>query len=158
EQAGIRRFVHLSAVGADRGSLSTFSETKKAGEDALSARDLDWVILRPAVVVGRAAYGGSALPRGLAALPVLPEIPDAGPLQVVQLDDLVGTILFFLEPGAPAHISLDVAGPERLTFDEVVLAYRSWLRLGPPRRIRVPRWLFTLGYKLGDLVGALGWR
>jgi len=158
EQAGIRRFVHLSAVGADRDSVSTFSETKKAGEEALSALDLDWVILRPSVVVGRAAYGGSALLRGLAALPVLPEIPDAGPLQIVQLDDLVWTILFFLEPGAPSRIALDVAGPERLPFDEVVLAYRKWLRFGPPRRVRVPRWLFTLGYKLGDAAGALGWR
>ncbi|HEX6996204.1 MAG TPA: SDR family oxidoreductase [Gammaproteobacteria bacterium] len=158
EQAGIRRFVHLSAVGADRESLSPFSETKKAGEEALSSRDLDWVILRPSVVVGRAAYGGSALLRGLAALPVLPGIPDAGPLQIVQLGDLVATILFFLEPGAPARVALDVAGPERLSFDDVVLAYRRWLRFGPPRRIRVPRWLFALGYKLGDLVGALGWR
>jgi len=158
EQAGIRRFVHLSAVGADRESLSSFSETKKAGEAALSAHDLDWVILRPSVVVGRAAYGGSALLRGLAALPALPEIPDAGPLQIVQLDDLVATILFFLEPGAPARVALDVAGPERLAFDEAVLAYRRWLRFGPPRRIRLPRWLFALGYKLGDAAGALGWR
>ncbi len=158
EQAGIRRFVHLSAVGADREALSPFSETKKAGEAALSARDLDWVILRPSVVVGRAAYGGSALLRGLAALPVLPEIPDAGPLQVVQLDDLVATILFFVEPGAPARVALDVAGPERLSFDDVVLTYRRWLRLEPPRRLRVPRWLFALGYKLGDVIGALGWR
>jgi uncharacterized protein YbjT (DUF2867 family) len=54
EQAGVRRFVHLSAIGADRESLSPFSETKKAGEGALSSRDLDWVILRPSVVVGRA--------------------------------------------------------------------------------------------------------
>src|SRR5690606_12456833 len=158
EQAGIRRFVHLSAVGADRESLSSFSETKKAGEAALSAHDLDWVILRPSVVVGRAAYGGSALLRGLAALPALPEIPDAGPLQIVQLDDLVATILFFLEPGAPARVALDVAGPERLAFDEAVLAYRRWLRFGPPRRIRLPRWLFALGFKLGDAAGGLGGR
>ena len=33
------------------------------------ARDLEWVVLRPSVVVGRQAYGGSALFRGLAALP-----------------------------------------------------------------------------------------
>jgi len=158
EQVGVRRFVHLSAVGADRPSVSPFSATKKAGEAALSARDLDWVILRPSVVVGRAAYGGSALLRGLAALPVLPHIPDAGPLQIVQLDDVVATVLFFLTPDAPAQVALDVAGPERLAFDDVVLAYRRWLRLGPPRRVRLPRWLFTLGYKLGDLAGALGWR
>src|SRR5690606_22733787 len=140
EQAGIRRFVHLSAVGADREALSPFSETKKAGEAALSARDLDWVILRPSVVVGRGAYGGSALLRGLAALPVLARIPDAGPLQVVQLDDVVDTVAFFIEPHAPARLALDVAGPERLAFDEVVLAYRRWLGHSDPRRVNLPPW------------------
>src|SRR5690606_15777613 len=121
EQAGIRRFVHISAIGADREAVSPFSETKKAGEAVLSARDLEWVILRPSVVVGRAAYGGSALLRGLAALPVLLEIPDAGPLQIVQLDDLVDTIVFFVERDAPSRVVLDVAGPERLSFEDAVL-------------------------------------
>ncbi|HEX6259109.1 MAG TPA: NAD(P)H-binding protein, partial [Woeseiaceae bacterium] len=64
EEAGVRRVVHLSAIGADRESLSAFSATKKQGEEVLQARDLDWVILRPSVVVGRPAYGGSALFRG----------------------------------------------------------------------------------------------
>jgi len=158
ERAGVRRFVHVSAIGADRDSVSGFSATKKAGDDALAARDLDWVILRPAVVVGRPAYGGSALMRGLAALPVLPVLPDSGPLQIVQLDDLVDTIVYFVEPTSPARLAIDVAGPDRLALDDVVEAYRRWLRLEPARRVRVPRWLAALMYRLGDLVGLLGWR
>jgi len=158
ERAGVRRFVHVSAIGADRESVSRFSETKKAGDDALAARELDWVILRPAVVVGRPAYGGSALMRGLAALPVLPVLPDAGPLQIVQLDDLVDTIVYFVEPTSPARLALDVAGPERLALDDVIEAYRRWLRFGPARRVRVPRWLAAFMYRLGDIVGLLGWR
>src|SRR5688572_30599716 len=61
ERAGIRRVVHLSAVGVDRSTQTEFSKTKLAGDEALMASDLDWVILRPSVVVGRSAYGGSAL-------------------------------------------------------------------------------------------------
>ena len=79
EAAGVRRVVHVSAIGVERGALSEFSATKRAGEEALMATTLDWVVLRPSVVVGRAAYGGSALFRGLAALPVVLELPDAGP-------------------------------------------------------------------------------
>ena len=45
---------------------------ERPGDEALEATSLDWVILRPSVVVGRQAYGGSALFRGLAALPLLP--------------------------------------------------------------------------------------
>ena len=84
------------------------------------ASDLDWIILRPSVVVGRPAYGGSALFRGLASLPVLPVMPNTGLLQVVQLDDVADTVLFFLAPGAPTRLALDLAGPEQLPVTEVV--------------------------------------
>jgi DoxX-like protein len=122
------------------------------------ARDLDWAILRPSVVVGRAAYGGSALFRGLAALPVLARVPDTGPLQVVQLDDLVRTVLFFLEPGAPAHVVLEVAGSERLTLDDVLAAYRRWLGRKPAPTVTLPRWVSRIAFWIGDGVGLLGWR
>jgi uncharacterized protein YbjT (DUF2867 family) len=158
EETGVRRVVHISAIGAERQALSAFSATKKEGEEALQARDLDWVILRPSVVVGRAAYGGSALFRGAAALPFFIRLPDTGPMQVVQLDDVVESIVFFLTPEAPARVALDVAGRERLELEEVVLAYRRWLRFGRPWRICVSRWFSSLIYRLGDLVAAFGWR
>jgi uncharacterized protein YbjT (DUF2867 family) len=101
ERLGVRRVVHLSAIGVDRETPTAFSQTKRQGEETLMALDLDWVILRPSVVVGRQAYGGSALFRGLAALPILPEPPDTSELQVVQLDELVETILHFLRPSSP---------------------------------------------------------
>ena len=158
ERAGVRRVVHLSAIGVERGALSEYSATKRAGEEALMATALDWVVLRPSVVVGRAAYGGSALFRGLAALPVVPELPEAGPLQIVQLDELVATIVALSRHGAPARVALDVAGPERLELAAVVDTFRSWLRLKPAPHWRVPRWLAAAGYALGDLVRRLGWR
>jgi uncharacterized protein YbjT (DUF2867 family) len=158
ERAGVRRVLHVSAIGVERATPTEFSRSKRAGDEDLMARDLDWVILRPSVVLGRAAYGGSALIRGLAGLPVVPVIAEAGPLQVVQLDDLVRTILFLLQPGAPGRVAFDIAGPERLAFTDVVLAYRRWLGWGDGPRGRVPRWLSNVVYRLGDAVGWLGWR
>ena len=158
ERAGVCRVVHLSAIGVEREQPTEFSASKLAGDHALMARDLDGVILRPAVVVGRAAYGGSALLRGLAALPLLPVMPGTGPLQIVQLDDLVRTILFFVQPDAPAHVALDIAGPERLAFADVVLAYRRWLGWPEPNRVTLPAWAAAALYRLGDFAGWLGWR
>jgi uncharacterized protein YbjT (DUF2867 family) len=155
---GVPRVVHLSAIGVDRGPLSGFSRTKLAGDEALMALDLDWVILRPSVVLGPGATGASALVRGLAALPVLPVMPGTGPLQVVQLDEVVDTILAFADRGAPARIVLELAGPERLEFADVVAEYRRWLGRPPARRVRLPRWLAALLFRLGDLAGRLGWR
>jgi uncharacterized protein YbjT (DUF2867 family) len=158
ETAGVRRVIHLSAIGVDREQPSEFSRSKLAGDEALMARELAWVILRPSVVVGRAAYGGSALFRGLAALPILPVLPGTGDLQIVQRDDIVRTILFFLRDDAPSRVALDIAGPERLGFTDVVLAYRQWLGWPPPRLVGVPPWLAALAFRAGDVAGWLGWR
>jgi uncharacterized protein YbjT (DUF2867 family) len=158
EQAGVRRVVQVSAIGVDRGAATAFARTKLAGDRALMARNLEWVILRPSVVVGRQAYGGSALFRGLAALPIMPRLAGTEPLQVMQLDDLVRTILFFLKPDAPSRIVLEIAGPERLSLDEVLVAYRRWLGHGDARFVTVPRWLALVAFRLGDLIGLLGWR
>src|SRR6266540_1707568 len=158
-QAGVRRVVHLSAIGVDQDRPTAFSRSKREADERLMARDLDWVILRPSVVVGRAAYGGSALFRALAALPgFVPLIADAGRLQVVQVDDLTAAVRFFLRTDAPTRRVLEIAGPERLSLAEIVVAYRSWLGLPPARIVQLPRWLAHLMYRLGDLLGWLGWR
>ena len=122
------------------------------------ATGLDWVILRPSVVVGRAAYGGSALFRGLAALPVVPHIGSAGKLQIVQLDDVVETVIYFLRPDAPVRVALDIAGREPIDFNDVVAAYRRWFGWRPAQQVRPPRLLMDIMYRLGDLAGWLGWR
>jgi uncharacterized protein YbjT (DUF2867 family) len=158
EQAGVRRVVHFSAMGADRGALTGFSRTKIEGDEALASSALDWVILRPSVVVGRPAYGGSALFRGLAALPVAMRTPDAGPLEIVQLDDVVETVARLVVPDALSRLALELAGPERLRFEEVVAAYRRWLGWKPARTVSVPGWMMGLGYRIGDLIAWLGWR
>lgn len=156
--AGIRRVIHVSALGAEQEGLSPFSATKHAAEQALMAQDLDWVILRPSVVLGRAAYGGSALFRGLASLPLLPRVAEAGLLQPVQLDDVAESVARLLRPGAPARVALALAGPETLRFEEVVARYRGWLGWRPARLIGVPPVLMRMAWRLGDLAGALGWR
>ncbi len=154
----VRRVIHFSAIGVDRGALSEFSESKAAGDAVLMSQDLDWVVLRPAVVLGAGATGAGALFRGLAALPVLPVMPGTGPLQVVQLDDVTRTVMHFLEPSAPGQVVMELAGPERLSLPDVVEAHRRWLGWPPARRVALPGWLSALLYRAGDLAGWLGWR
>ncbi|CAA0096709.1 Uncharacterised protein [Starkeya nomas] len=158
EAAGVRRLVHFSAMGVDRITPSEFSRSKRAGDEALMASGLDWVILRPSVVLGPSAYGASALIRGLAAQPILPVMPDTAPLQPVALEDVVATVAFFRKPEAPARLALELAGPDRLDFARLICLYRRWLGHAPAREIALPGWLAGLVYRLGDLAGLLGWR
>jgi uncharacterized protein YbjT (DUF2867 family) len=157
ETLHVRKVVHFSAMGVERKTPSDFSRSKRAGDEALMQRDLDWVILRPSVVIGRAAYGASALMRGLAALPIVPVMPDGGGLQVVWLDDVVATVEHALSPDAAGKQIIELAGPKTYSFEEVVARLRHWMRWRPARTIRMPRALATLIYKLGDMVSWLGW-
>jgi uncharacterized protein YbjT (DUF2867 family) len=158
ERAGPRRVVHVSAIGIDHRAPSRFSRTKREADEALTRRDLDWVILRPAIVVGTTAYGGSAMFRALAAWPVLPVVPDTGTLRVVQLDDLLATVLFFLSSQAPTRLVLDLAGPERFSFVELVGQYRRWLGWREAATVKIPRSAAALLYWLGDIAAILDWR
>jgi len=155
--AGVRRVVQLSAIGVED-ALTPFARSKLSADEALMALDLDWVILRPSIVFGEDAGGGSALLRGLAALPMVPLDPDAGDLQVVQLEDVAQAIVRLTRTGAPSRIVLDLVGPERLSFAETIRTIRTWLGRGHARELRIPGPLMTLGYALGDLAGWLGWK
>jgi uncharacterized protein YbjT (DUF2867 family) len=157
EAARVKRVLHFSAIGVERGSLSEFSATKAQGDEQLMRSSLGWIVLKPSVVIGRRVYGGSALIRGLSALPILPETPGQGALQIVLLDDVVRTVLFFLDGRTPVQLSLDVAGPERLSLTEIVQKFRRWHGWRPARVVRTPQWLMSLVYRLGDVAGFFGW-
>jgi hypothetical protein len=87
-----------------------------------------------------------------------PRTPEAGPLDIVQLDDVAETVARLLRPGAASRVALELAGPDRLGFDEVVTAYRQWFGWRPARLVNVPGFLLSLFWRLGDLVAWLGWR
>lgn len=157
EKAGIKRVIQLSAIGIEESSASDFSTSKRAADEALRSTSLDWVILRPSIVLGEAAFGGSALFRALAVLPFLPRLPWAGAFQPVQLTDLLATIEFFLRPAAPARVTLDVAGRDRLSVSELAALYRRWFGLKPAPSLQIPYRLLSFAAYAGDAFAALGW-
>lgn len=158
EAAGIRRIVQISALGVGEDAPTEFARSKFLADEALMVRDLDWVVLRPSVVLGRTAYGGSALIRGLAGLPLLPIITRSRYLQVVALDDVVETVAFCVRGNTPSRQVLELVGPERLRFEGIVAAFRRWLGWPPAKTVRFPDAIGLLLFKLGDLAGRLGWR
>ena len=96
ERAGVRRILHVSAVGVSEAN-TTYAQSKREGERSLMERDLDWTVLRPPLVVDEDSYGGTPLLRAIAAFPfVTPVIGDGTTLvDVIHKEDLA--------PYAPHH-------------------------------------------------------
>ncbi|CAN5262573.1 SDR family oxidoreductase [soil metagenome] len=158
ETTGVRRVVHISAVGADVDAPVVYGRSKARTEQLFAESDLDWLILRPSLVVGRAVFGGTGLIRALAAFPlVMPVLGGDQRFRPVVMDDVCAAVLAGLEPEAPSRRTLDLTGPDPLTLIEILRLYRGWLGVRPAPVLRVPSALAWPVLKLGDLAGRLGW-
>ena len=159
ERAGVRRVIHISAIGAARDGPTAFARSKAEAEDDLAGRPLDWAILRPGLVLAPAVYGGTALLRGLAGLPfVTPLVQPEARVQVVSVDDLAETVARCLQPEAKLNVKWDIAHPQALTLGAIVGALRGWLGFPPRPQWRVPRPLSLAIAGFADVLGYLGWR
>ena len=158
QAAGVRRLVHISAVGADEAAGTAYARTKAETERLVEASGLDWLILRPSLVVDRAAFGGTGLIRALAAFPVFsPVVGGDQTFRPIPLGDLCAAVVAAVKPGAPSRQSLDMPGPQAVSMVETVRLYRGWMGLKPAPVVRVPRALAAPALAIGDLLGRLGW-
>ncbi|KDA43556.1 FkbM family methyltransferase [Frankia sp. B2] len=121
--AGIRRAVFLSTTGIFTTLDPPSKRIRVAAEGTIAASGLDWTIIRPTMI-----YGGPDdrnMARLLALLrrvPVLP-VPGGGHhlQQPVHVEDLARTVLRATTTAAAIGRAYDVAGPEALTFRQVVI-------------------------------------
>lgn len=158
-KAGSRLVVQISARTDGGGAELAFLSTKRNADAALKASGVDHVILRPAMVVGRNAHGGTALIRALASFPfVIPAIHQQARVETVALDDVTQAVLRAVEGKIPPGTDLALAAPEALTLADVLARHRRWLGLRPARLISVPPALARPVTLLADLSGRLGWR
>ena len=153
ERAGVQRVVLVSAISADAGAGTQYADTKRAGEEALRATPLAWVILRPSLVHAPGAFGGTALLRALAALPFA--IPVAGDgmqaFQPIAMDDLCRVVARTLESAELARRSIDPVGPQVVTLRELLVDLRRWLGLAPVATVRIPGWMTQVATRIGGL-------
>lgn len=151
--SGLRRVIQVSAISA--GADTAYARTKSRADGHLAGLDLDWVVLRPSLVVGRGAYGGTALFRALAALPWFVPVPGSGAqlFQPITMDDLMATILRLLEEPTIARRVVDPVGPEPMRLDDLILLLRRWLGMRPAPLLRLPVALLRPVAWLGERLG-----
>lgn len=159
EHSTVRRVIHMSALGAAHEGPTPFARSKAEAEDDLMARDVDWVILRPGLVLAPAVYGGTAMLRGLAGLPLVTPLVEAeAKLQVIGIDDLAETVARCVEADGALNARWDVAHPQVLTLGTIVTALRGWLGFPPRPLWRLPREFGATIAVAADVLGYLGWR
>lgn len=153
-RAGVKKIIQISALGNPEDG--EFIRSKHAADAYLSKLDLDWVILRPSVVYSAAgSYGGTSLLRALAALPFVLFIPGDGRqrLQPVGVDDLARAVVRLVEPDIGARRILEATGPQPITFEDYLRAFRRWFGFARPQVVRIPLLFIQPFAHLGEWLG-----
>ncbi len=155
-----RLLVHLSIPGSANEDMTSFSRTKREAERLIQASRTPHVILRPGFVIARAAYGGSALIRALAMLPLrLPDTLSTTPFAAVHVADIARTVALAATrwgEGERWSARWEVMSTEPSTVGDAIDAFRTHLG-GPTPWVAVPALLLQAGAMAGDLVAHLGW-
>ncbi|TRB01819.1 MULTISPECIES: SDR family oxidoreductase [Rhizobium/Agrobacterium group] len=158
-QAGGRLLIQISARTAGAAADLPFLATKRRADEALATSGLPYVILRPALVVGRNAHGGTALVRALAGFPLmLPLVNGAMPVRTVAVEDVASAVSAAVDGEIPPGSDLELAAEEMLTLQDVVTTHRQWLGLPPAPVVNLPAAFMRPVSLVADAAGALGWR
>ncbi|HKI04334.1 MAG TPA: NAD-dependent epimerase/dehydratase family protein [Thermoanaerobaculia bacterium] len=152
QRAGVRRFVYVSSLGADRGR-SAYHASKLAAEDLVRTFPDEWLICRPGNVYGPGDEVISFLLQIVRSSPAAPVIEGGDqPFQPLYAEDLGAALAIAVERRGLENQILLLAGPE-ITTTHDLLDRLARLTGKDPLRIPVPAALASLGARAASLLG-----
>ena len=170
QRAGIKRYVHMSALGTRPGATSVYHRTKFAAEEFVRASPLDWTIFRPSLIHGpagefmamEAMWARKKAPPPIFFMPFMPYFGagflgrgGAGMLQPVYVKDVARAFVDSLDNPKTIKETYPLGGSEQLTWPalhqaiaQAVVGHRRWV-------MPIPVWKAKLLAKfgLGKLLG-----
>jgi len=120
-QAGVKRFVHLSGIGADVASPSSYIRNRGEGEAAVLAAFPGAVVVRPAVMFAPDDAFLTTILRLLRTLPAYPLFGDGRTrLQPVYVGDVAAAIAQILRQTQRPYPTYELAGPRIYSYEELL--------------------------------------
>jgi uncharacterized protein YbjT (DUF2867 family) len=119
--AGVRRFVHMSALGTRLQASSQYHRTKWAAEEALRCSGLDYTIFRPSIIFGPEDHFVNLFARIARFSPIIPVMGDGKTrFAPVAVESVARAFALAITVSQCEGQTLDLCGPETLTFDQML--------------------------------------
>jgi uncharacterized protein YbjT (DUF2867 family) len=139
ERVGAERFLFFSVMGASLNSRARFMAAKALAEEAVAESDLATAVFAPSIVYSPGDPWLTLLER----MSLLPAVPISGSgralFQPIWADDVADCVMEALGSGDEGRRRFELAGPESLSYDDiVVLALRSFRRRRPLVHVPLP--------------------
>lgn len=144
-QAGISRFIQMSALGTRADAVSQYHRTKFKAEELVRTSGLNWTIMRPSLIYGPKDAFINMLAGQMRLTPVMPVIGSgAYRLQPIHADDVARCFAMALEMPETVGRHYELCGNDRMGFEELLDAVAAAMGRKPPFRPHVPLGLMKL--------------
>jgi uncharacterized protein YbjT (DUF2867 family) len=147
KQAGVARWIQMSALGARADTTLKYYRTKWEGEELVRASGLAWTILHPSLIFDDRPRREHNFVQEIAkAIRISPFVPILGDgtflFQPVSVDDVSQTIVQSLAMPETIGKTYDIGGPEKIHYRELVSTIARAMGTKKPK-IKIPFWLIT---------------
>ena len=136
-QTGVRRVLHVSALGASAQAPSLYQRSKAAGEQVLQQAQqsgaLALTLLRPSVIFGPEDRFLNLFASLQRLLPVMPLAGADARLQPVAVNDVADALLRCLRDPATVGHTFEACGPQVYTLRELVRLAAQYAGIGQGR-------------------------
>jgi NADH dehydrogenase len=136
-EAGVRRFVHLGALGVEDDPRLHYASSKAKGEAIVRDSGLHWTVLRPSLMFGERDGFFNILAGLVRMSPLAVPVPGSGDsrFQPLDVDDFARIVVLSLGDPETVGRSFDLGGPRIWTYREIL---EEVLRALGARRVVIP--------------------
>ena len=118
-ETDVKKFIHVSAIGANEKSKSLYQKSKYQGEQKALENFKQTIIIRPSVVCGTEDNFTNLFSK-LSFLPIIPLVGKNYKFQPILVTDVVDAIIKSIETKNNEGKIYEIGGPKIITFGDMV--------------------------------------
>ena len=123
-ESEVKKFIHVSAIGANTNSKSLYQQSKFNGEQKALNNFKRTVIIRPSVVCGNEDNFTNLFAK-LSMIPVIPVVKSDYKFQPILVDDVATAIVRAIETKKNEEKIYEIGGPKIISFGDMVKSILS---------------------------------
>jgi NADH dehydrogenase len=147
QQSGLKRLIHISALGASLEGPSLYQRSKAQGEAVLQQAGLDLTILQPSVIFGANDKFLNLFAQLQQIAPVVPLAGANTRFQAVWVEDVAAAVAHCVMNASTAGHTYEICGPGIWTLKELVQKSGQWAGV----RGGKGRWVFGIPHALASV-------
>jgi NADH dehydrogenase len=118
-ESEVKKFIHVSAIGANANSKSLYQQSKYNGEQKALHNFKNTIIIRPSVICG-VEDNFTNLFAKLSMSPIIPVVKTAYKFQPILVDDVAAAIVKAIDIKKNEGKTYEIGGPKVISFGDMV--------------------------------------